>query len=513
MKRNKSVLQAAVASAVLLMAAGAQAGTIGTTTQNYATEIFGTGSSTIGIEPLGINYQFGVPIAANQTMYVYITLSNGAQFSSATPPVDTTFVCVDAASAHVTASAATVLTASATNVPGAIFTINTGPNGFSTNSVCNFNPTTTVIQGLTSALSASGGSVSATWAQAVSLNTSAVPTTGLIDSAGTHTGVILTSSTAITGSIISSAAFSAANGLGVGETAKISVPAETGFTVPAASLSNADSATVIDLGAYTFTNNASAPLDAAGVPYILSAQGSSVSGTVTGAFVTGSLFTIDTVNNCTTPVAAGSTATSTAAKATFSGVTLAVNKTPYYICYTPTATKQIPVTTPVATFTVNKKAVTDIADTATGNLYPLVLNGVSREVRTYIPAAATGYTSFVRLINSTSTSAPISGYFAYQDGTTSTPAALSFSINGAAASSTLPAGGSVTLTSAQIEASLGAVSAAEGGANARPRLIISAPVSDIVGNGPELTGFGSIEAQSFILTDANGNFSDATGAQ
>jgi len=513
MKRNKSVLQAAVAGAVLLMAAGAQAGVIGTTTQNYATEIFGTGSSAIAIKPLGINYQFGVPVAANQTMYVYITLSNGAQFAA---PSTTDLVCTDSTLATFAPTAAANVASSATNIPGVVYTINTGVHGLNTNSTCNYSPSVPSISGLTSSLSTAGGTVSATWTNAATLSTSAVPSTGVIDAAGTHSGIILTSSTAITGTIVSSAAFVANGVTGVNETQRIVVPTEKTFTVPGVTLSNANVATKVNLGAVVFTNNPSAPLDAAGVAYTIAGQvpATGLKGVVTGSFVAAGAMTLYSTPDClTTTVAAGSAGVVTATTATFTAVTRPTSNTPDYVCYIPGGAAAIPVTTPSAVFTLTKTAATDIADVATGNLYPLVLNGISREVRSYIPAAATGYTSFIRLINSTPNAAPITGQFAYQDGTTSTAAPITFSINGAAASSTLPAGGSVTLTASQIEASLGAPTAAQGGAASRPRLIITAPVADIPGNGAELTGFGSIEAQSFILTNANGNFSDATGAQ
>lgn len=510
MKSNKSVLQAAVAGAVLLMAAGAQAGTIGTTTQNYATEIFGTGSNTISIKPLGINYQFGVPVAANQTMYVYITLSNGGQFAV---PAAADLVCTDATNATITATAAANVATSATNIPGVVYTINTGTHGFNTNSTCNYSPAAASISGLTSSLSTAGGTVSATWTNAASLSTSAVPATGVIDAAGTHSGVILTSSPAIQGAVVSSSAFVANGVTGVNETQRIVVPTEKTFTVPGATLSNTNLATEVNLGAVVFTNSPSAPLDAAGVQYTIAGEASGLKGTVTGSFVAAGTVNLFKVANCTTAPAAGGTGVVTASSATFTGVTTPLTTAPYYVCYTPGGAAVVPATTPSATFTLTKTAATDIADVATGTLYPLVLNGISREVRSYIPAAATGYTSFIRLINSTANAAAITGQFAYQDGTASTPAPITFSINGAAASSTLPAGGSITLTSTQIEASLGAPTAAQGGAAARPRLIITAPVADIPGNGAELTGFGSIEAQSFILTNANGNFSDATGAQ
>jgi len=138
--------------------------------------------------------------------------------------------------------------------------------------------------------------------------------------------------------------------------------------------------------------------------------------------------------------------------------------------------------------TISGTAVDSANALAATNLWALAKNGSTVDVRSYIPVAGTGYTSFVRVINTGAVSAAVTGQYLYQDGTTSTAATLT----------TLAAGGSVTLTSAQVEAALGAPTASIG--SNRPRLRLTAPT-----NG--------LNAQSFILTNANGNFSDATGAQ
>ena len=118
--------------------------------------------------------------------------------------------------------------------------------------------------------------------------------------------------------------------------------------------------------------------------------------------------------------------------------------------------------------------------------YALNNNGQTRDVRSYIPAATVGYTSFVRVINTGTIAAAVTGIFLNEDGTTS----------GSGVIGTLAAGGTKTFASSAIETSVGFAPAA----TARPRLRLTAPTS-------------GLEAQSFFLTNANGNFSDSTGAQ
>jgi hypothetical protein len=214
-------------------------------------------------------------------------------------------------------------------------------------------------------------------------------------------------------------------------------------------------------------------------------------GTVTGAFKTGATGLLTTDLACTAAIAAGSAGVLNAGLTTltFSAGTIPTTATPNYICLTAPATVgAIPLTTPTASFTFTKTVATDAADTAAGTLYGLANNGQTVDVRSYIPAVTSGYTSFVRVINTGAVSAAVTGQWLYQDGTTSTGAALT----------TLAAGGSVTLTSAQVETALGVPTASIGGN--RPRLRLTGPT-----NG--------LQAQSFILSNANGNFSDATGAQ
>jgi len=522
MKRNKSVMQVAVAGAILAMSVGAQAGNIGETNQIYATEIFG-GAAAVPIVTPATNYQFGATMTSSTPLYIYLTLSNGVLFNAA--PSVANFVCKDSTGATVASAdlATSLVGASGGTAASAVITINSSgmANGFDTNSICNYNETAANLN-LPSTFATAGSTASVTWSISNTFSTTAVPA-ALIDTGGTHTGIIVTSETAISGVVKSSAVFATP------ETARINVANELEFI----SWSTNSNATVVNLGSVTFTNTPGTILDAAGnADYNLGTaavfNAISFNGTVTGAFAAGTLI-ISSVSTCAAPTAIAANGTgvlSSNSKFTFTDATTPTTATPYYFCYTPGGVSDVDPTIPVATFQVTPIAATGIADSATGNFYQLQLNGVTREVRSYVPAAyGNGYNSFVRVINTTALPAPLYAQFANADGTF-TPAAptkLNFVINGAASSNSLPAGGSVTLSAAQIEASIGSPGAIDTGTStgilgaARPRLIITAavPESAAGSTNPGTSGVQTVEAQSFLfITGTNGStFTDMTGAQ
>jgi len=78
--------------------------------------------------------------------------------------------------------------------------------------------------------------------------------------------------------------------------------------------------------------------------------------------------------------------------------------------------------------------------------YALTTNGQTKDVSRYIPVAAIGYTSFVRVINTGTVDAAVTGQFVNEDGTTSASGVIV---------ATLKAGGSKTLTSTEIETAMG----------------------------------------------------------
>ena len=150
-------------------------------------------------------------------------------------------------------------------------------------------------------------------------------------------------------------------------------------------------------------------------------------------------------------------------------------------------TTVVPVNTPSAVTSFIPVAASQVTDTvASTNLFPLVLNGDSINVKSYIPAAAAGYTTFIRVVNRGSLAGAVSA--AVIDQTTGVAGASAVIIPA------LPVGGAATLSSTQVEAAVGAV--ADG--STRPTLQITAPT-----NG--------LKVQSFILTNANGNFAEVSG--
>ncbi len=222
-------------------------------------------------------------------------------------------------------------------------------------------------------------------------------------------------------------------------------------------------------------------------------------GKASGSFTPGMTVGMFTDQTCAAPITGALTQTNApvgAITASTTGMTLAYTglsatelAAGVFLCgdYT-AATGVFKEITPTLAFTYDKVS-TSYSDevVAAFNGYALTSNGQTKDVRSYIPAATAGYTSFVRIINTGTVAAAVTGRFINEDGTTSASGVVVTS---------LAAGGSITLTSTQIEAGVGVAPVA----TARPRLRLTAPTS-------------GLEAQSFFLTNANGNFSDATGAQ
>jgi len=502
MKKRNVILHTAIASALLTMAGVSSAGTLATTFKTYASEVFGAGSAATAITPTPITYQFGVPVAANQVVSIYVQLSGGAKFvTGKVAPADLT--CLDAASTAITATTG----APSTDGTYAVFSVNTGASGLNTNSTCTYIPQAASVDNANVALSASGGVITSTWTNdtaAVSL--AAVPTGGTnFDTAGTHVGNIAQSAAAITATYIASSAFPftpvGGAATGAAETKKINVaatPTAALFTVG----SNGAATNTVNLGALLFAETAGIQDDGAGFDYALAkATGTGLSAVITGDFslaeaaaASKGVF-LATDLACTAQIvapAAGAVTYNTGkTTATISGGTRPTVNVPMYVCMTvkPTNTTAITPTAYSATASLAKTAATELATVvASTPLLATALNGSTVDVRSYIPAATVGYTSFVRVINTGSVTAPVTGVWLYENGTVGTSGTLIAS---------LTAGGSTTLSSAQVEAALGAPTVIGGN---RPRLRVAAATN-------------ALQAQSFFLTNANGNFSDVTGAQ
>ena len=502
MKKRNVILHTAIASALLTMAGVSSAGTLATTFKTYASEVFGAGSAATAITPTPITYQFGVPVAANQVVSIYVQLSGGAKFVAG-KVTNTDLKCLDAASASITATTG----APSTDGTYAVFSVNTGASGLNTNSTCTYIPKGASVDNANVALSASGGVITSTWTNdtaAVSL--AAVPTGGTnFDTAGTHVGNIAQSAAAITATYIASSAFPftpvGGAATGAAETKKINVaatPTAALFTVG----SNGAATNTVNLGALLFAETAGIQDDGAGADYTLAkATATGLSAVITGDFslaeaaaASKGVF-LATDLACTAQIAAPAAGAVTyntgKTTATISGGTRPTVNVPMYVCMTvkPTNTTAITPTAYSATASLAKTAATELATVvASTPLLATALNGSTVDVRSYIPAATVGYTSFVRVINTGSVTAPVTGVWLYENGTVGTSGTLIAS---------LTAGGSTTLSSAQVEAALGAPTVIGGN---RPRLRVAAATN-------------ALQAQSFFLTNANGNFSDVTGAQ
>jgi len=224
-----------------------------------------------------------------------------------------------------------------------------------------------------------------------------------------------------------------------------------------------------------------------------------------GATLTGSVYLASSATCAVADTLATGTATISAdgSSVSFSGVTVGTasgattfgpSATGYavgYVCvqaaipnaviWTPgqtyiTATMSPPAASTVAAVTLAKTA-----------LYNLQSNGGSATVRSYIPAAETGYESFIRVINTGSLSANVSAAI-ISDTTGKT------GIAGVIATA-VPPGGAVTLPSSTIETAIVAAGGTAPAATSRPRLYVSAPTS--------------ITVQSFFLSP-NGDFNEVS---
>jgi len=503
MKSNKSVLQSAVLGALLVMAAGAQAGNLATTTRTFATEDFGsTQTTTVAIKPAAISYAIsnpgGVTVATGQTITLYFRLSGANTFVTANVAL------ADFSSLPVGIGAPTAVvvgTAPNANTLALTYTATANVN-LPINTAIVYTPQASSVLVTSSALAAAGGTVTVTGSlSGLAVNTAATTLPADQDPISSP-ATIANSATAITGVITSAAAFATTP-----ETTKINLaasPSGSSFTLPVAN----GNATLLNLGSYTFTNNpVIIPTTLAGANYALPVAAGVAVAPFAGNSVTvtpnaGASFpvgaTLFAASNLACTTATSGVITWAAASTSAVLPALAANATPgtglpTYICLTVPGTLAITPVTPSATATLTKSVATDAADTiAATSLYPLAYNGSVVDVRSYIPVAASGYQSFIRVINAGPISAPIS--VAVIDGVTGV-------VGTSAALGVVPALGATTFTSTQIEAATGALPALNsvGGAN-RPRLRFTGAANNL-------------QVQSFILTNANGNFSDTTGAQ
>ena len=258
---------------------------------------------------------------------------------------------------------------------------------------------------------------------------------------------------------------------------------------------------------------------APGTDYNLAAAtdaGATVGVTASAGFGVGStLYVIDDTANtacsadatATTPITAGTAIAGTVSTPTglpnqrlitfaAGNLNLPANRgKTYTICYQLTGTTG---NVPTSTFTgyaEEDRSGTDVSDFAAGptcraTLARATINGGVIAVRNYSPAAANafGWNQQIRIINAGSVATPITAYFQYFDGTTSTPRDIVLA--------PIQPGGSVTLTNTAIEALMGVA----------PPLTASNPRLILVGATDRL------RVQNYIV-QPGGNWVEASGGQ
>lgn len=325
-----------------------------------------------------------------------------------------------------------------------------------------------------------------------------------------------------TGAVLSSDKFT-----GKAETAKINVlasPTNAQLTNNA-NVSGAAATTQVNLGSITFTNTANVDnivtattTTTAGYAYPSSAttnDAAIVQQLVTlnatqGYFAplagAGGLLELTTDAGCTTPVVSATTVggasltAATASAATSETLTVPVaslTTAAEYVCFQGNGkTAFVPNVVPTVTVkNMNGTTSTAVAlESATGNLYDLLLNVAQVSVKDYLPAAVTNYQTFIHLINTGSVAAQINVYAINPDGTQTAPAQLT--------TTALAAGGNVDFSSTAIEAALMAAGApaSDFTSSSRPRLVFTAAT-------------GSLVAQNFVYDGVTGSLVDMSAQE
>ena len=501
MKKRNVMVHSAIAAVLLGMFGAANAGTLVTSVVGgtvFAAENFGsTANSTALNLPSPVTYSFSTATSLNAggTVYFLIRLTGG-KFAAA--PAFGTFKFAGSTPNGSSPSGAAVgyvgsLSTDKTTLQVAITAGNTNISlGLG---ALLYTPSATDIDNVSATLKTAGGTVSAT----IAVTSTTASSAGSMDStnalatsidAPAPTAALAVSANAIAPAVDALASY----------TNKIDLTAS-----PVAS--NFTSVSNIALGAVKFVDIAGTQGNNAGgsVDYTVVSGSNAGAATATitvtpGAgqsFPIGSTLQADISSSaCATLIGTATTAITALTTSSTQTISVAANSvlgtstgTPIFVCMSkPSTGNTVSPITATLVGTLVPAVSTDIARTVTGIGYPVVFNGSQIDLRSYIPAVSAGYTGYIRVINTGAVAAAVSGQWIYENGTLGTAATFI---------SSLASGASSTLSSAQVEAALGAPTVI--GLN-RPRLRITGPT-----NG--------LNAQSFILTNANGNFSDTTGAQ
>lgn len=496
MNKRNVIIKAAVASALLAMGNVASAGTLTAANTSFAVQNFGASfAATTAVVPGTISYSFSSATNVNPGAIIYFVVRlAGAKFNAAPANTTLTFAgYVPAAGASSTTSAGYVgtLSSDSTTLQVALTngtaTANLGLGAFT------YTPGAGDIVGV-GGLATAASTITAT----VAVTTASTSAAGMDSSntmvttvdSPTPTATMATSANAITGVVSSLPTYT--NKIDLTAT-----PVASDYSLRAVGVNDG-----MALGSVTFTTSTGKKNLGGAVDYTLESDSGTATSTATitvtpgsgQAFPVGSVVSYDVVSsgciagNQQGALAAITTATASTAKTltvTAANVTTAI---PIYVCMTkPSASNTAaPITVTISGSTVPGTGVTNAAVTASGSGYAVVYNGSQIDIRNYVPVAVTGYTNYLRVINTGSISAAVTA--AVIDEVTGVVGTAGTLIT------TLAAGAAKTLSPTEVEAAIGTQPA-----SARPRIRITAPT-----NG--------MNVQNFLFTP-NGSFTEAGNAQ
>lgn len=513
MKNRNFVMQAAVASALLAASAFANAGIVAPApaARNVALEDFGSAvtlATLVDSPPL--TYTFATPggIVVNPGGSIVVVFTPvGAPTFSNTNPLASGNITLPAAVGGSLSAAATYsgssLVVTLTNSTSAVSNAVIGVGAVLTAGATGANNTTAIPAFANATQLAAGTPIQVTGYAALTVG-------GVILEATSPAATVVTSAHALNVAFVPSSSF------GTVETLKIDVtevPPLTHLVDNGGTTNTANNGTLLDVGSVTWVNNvtpqnqltyngsgAEVPVNLANATAFTALETVTL-GLASGNFSIGTAFAINDAANCTgTSLGSSQLPLSTNVTAATPSVVLTTGARPtasttYYVCASFVATLADPILQFQATGSGTVPGVTpnyaSFNTSAPTNLYNLTVNGTIVNVMTYIPGSENGgYTTFIRVINNGEVPAPITG--AFIDPVTGNVGTSGVFIN------PLAAGGAKTLTAAQIEALLAPVTPPAAGT--RPRLQITAPTN-------------SMQVQSWILTNANGVFSNVSASE
>ena len=501
MKTRNLILQAAISSALLVMAGSSFATTVstGSAAPAFAKELFqGTtpNATALTLPPIVVTSNVSIP--ANSTVYVYVKL-NGASISTiptVLPGVAAAKVEGGVAGASTALAADNLGTTTGTANPAAVgagvdylvFKLENfaTPIGVGATIATIGDATALQVNNATALLTAPITATASVGLGAPVNRFGALPaaassydaTSTAVNVATSTQGISLTATANTNAGLIDLAAS----------------PIASQFTTTGSN--TAVSATVAQLGTFKATNSATAVKADGTTAYTMAGQAAATGLSLTvaapagffAALGTTGVMTLDSsatcagasagVNGMASAVFATDAAAAAATSVTIPSTALPTSATPYYLCmvlptHTATSPALVPATPTLAATLTHTATNTDSNNSvAATNMYPLAYNGSQIDINNFVPAAVTGYTNFIRVINTGSRSAEIN--VAKIDSTTGNAGASG--VLGGSGFVVAP-GATVNFTPAQVDAALGtAISGSE-----RPRLRITAQTNGLKG--------------------------------